>query len=439
VPNKKEEHTVLFSFEEFKAEIKTRLPRGTDISAPQEAVLYSVWANVTYESLRTSYDYDSEYLRSVASQLWLTLSSAFKQKVTKTNLLVLLEKEALEKDSALRESQKIYGVPVKTDSFYGRKKELEYLIESVKTHRCIILFGARGVGKTSLISKIFSSLANQDIFNLQVWTFTELQELENDAEQIFRVLERNRTISATKGLINLLRFSKSLIVIDGVDSWLNDSSQIAKDFVKNVVETNHNSCLLLTVVEPFEFGQTLENQGRLIHNFKLNGLSQEESKILFNENGINGSVETIIDSYRGIPALLLYACEMINYMGGDIDSFIENKTLFSTDTSKQRLNQLFLEGDSSLSEKAKSTLYFIFKTCKSSQILLSELTHKTQTELGYSKPSIMSAIRELERKSLISVNHSLNHPLILLHAEVRGYIVEDPMSIFKAYKPSKVL
>jgi AAA+ ATPase superfamily predicted ATPase len=439
VPYKKEEHTVSLSFEEFKTEIKSRLPKGTDISAPQEAVLYGAWANVTYESLKTTYDYDSEYLRGVASQLWLTLSHAFKQKVTKASLLVLIEKEALGKDSAHHESKKVYGVPVKTDSFWGRKNEIDYVIESVKTQRCIIISGSRGVGKTSLASKIFSILANQDVFNLQEWIFSELQELENDAEQIFRVLEKDRPVSATKGLINLLRFSRSLIVIDGADSWLKENSEIAKDFIKNVVETNHNSCLLLTVSEPFEFGQTLENRGRLILNLKLNGLSQEESKHLFEEKGIVGSVEQIIESYRGIPALLLYACETINYIGGDIDSFIENKTLFSTDASKQRLNQLFLRDDSSIAEKEKSILYFIFNHSKDSQILLESLLDKIQDELGYSKPYVLSAIKELERKSLISVNRSSKKPLILLHAEVRGYIAEDPMSIFMVYKSGETL
>ena len=432
----KKQHTVLFSFKEFLTEIKIRLPHGTDLSPPQEAVLYSVWANLTYEELTTTYDYDDEYLRCVASQLWLILSPIFKQKVSKTNLLTLLEKDALKEDSSPSE-QKLYGVPVRTDHFIGRIKELKFLSESVKAQRCIIVSGAKGVGKTSLVSKIFNDLANQDAFEQQVWTFTELQDLEKDAEQIFSLIRKNRTVSATEGLVNLFRFSKSLIIIDGVDSWLKDDSETAKQFINKVVESNHQSCLLLTVSEPLEFGTILEKQGRLILNYQLEGLSQEDSKALFKKNGIRGPVDKIIESYRGIPSLLLYACETINYMGGDVNSFVENKTLFSTDASKQRFNQLFLKEDFANLDRVKSVLYFIYKNAKESQILLSDFFNKAGAELGQTKPTLLSVIKELEKKSLISVNRSLEHPLILLHAETRGYIAEDPMSIFKSYEQDR--
>jgi hypothetical protein len=437
MPRLKQQHSVPFSFDELKAKVPQYLPKGMTLTAPQDAVLYSVWANIPYDALKDTYDYDSEYLRSVAGQLWNTLSPAFGQKVTKTNLLVLLQKDALIKNAEeKKDQQRVFGVPARINLFCGRQKEFKQLIETIVSRRCVILSGDWGIGKTSLASKVFTHFEENKHFDSQLWTFSASQDLEADADQVFRILNKSRSVSATKGLADYLRFSKSFVVIDGVDSWLKNNSKSANEFIKNVVEMNHDSCLLLTVTEGFDYGKTLEDQGRLISNLKLKGLSLAESKILFQNKGIKGALDEIIESYRGIPKLLLYACEMINYMGGDVDSFKKNKTLFSAEAAKENLMQLLSENSALISDREKKVLFCLYENNTFNYLDLMKVLENEWLNSIYNPPQILTAIQDLERKSLISIDSS-SSPKILIHSEVRGYITENFKSIFKDIKVKK--
>jgi hypothetical protein len=252
-------------------------------------------------------------------------------------------------------------------------------------------------------------------------------------------LNKSRTVSATKGLIDYLRFSKSLIVIDGVDSWLKNNSKIANDFIKNIVETNHCSCLLLTVTEGFDYGKTLEDQGRLIYNYRLKGLSLTDSRILFREKGIKGTIndiDEIIESFRGVPQLLLYACETIDYMGGDVESFKKNKTLFSADAAKENLKQFLSDSKSQLSDREKMVLFCLYEKNISGYTEFKEILEDQRLNSIYNSPQILAAIKELEKKFLISTD-SISTPRILIHSEVRGYISENSKTVFKDIRMKK--
>jgi energy-coupling factor transporter ATP-binding protein EcfA2 len=425
------DHIVPLALDELKIEVLKRMPRGTKLSIPQEIVLKGVWSGETFDSLAKEHEYHSDYLRTVARQMWSQLSPLFQQKVTKNNLIRLILDNQISSEGVPDETD-TYGVPAKTDDFVGRQNEIDYLISQITINRCIVLSGAKGAGKTTLAAKLFNLVQHESIFNLNVWTYSEGQDLETDAEQIFKILKRSRSILGINALVDLLRYGKSLVVIDGVDHWLRDDSEIAKEFIKKVVEIEHNSCLVLTVRKPFEFAKSLE-KSRLILNLNLKGFTYPEARQFFQSNGIDENVDDIIDAYRGLPSYLLYACNTIKYLGGDLEEFRKNKTLFITESDKNNLNSKFSNNNTPITDREKFILYFLYKHFQKNELSLRNLIEEFQKVSIYKSPQILAGIKELENQSLISITNSVNNPQIILHAEVRGYISEDPLSIFGVY------
>jgi GTPase SAR1 family protein len=422
----KKEHKVPMSLDELKTAVLMMLPGGTTLSRPQEIVLQGTWEGKTFRALADEHEYDFDYLRTIASHLWAELSIHYGQTIGKKNLLTVIENESASTELTQEISTICYGTPAVTNGFCGRETELADLREQLSSKRCIIVWGADGVGKTSLISKLFSSIeGEQNLFNLQGWLYSEGKNLENDIEQFFRIVRKTRTLSATKSFVEFLKYGKSVIFIDEVDSWLKDDCEVAKNLIREIVQLDHNSCVVLSVKNPFLFGQELQDNGRLIYNYKLNGLSVSEARLLFKNNGINGPVDDLINAYRGIPKFLLYACKTIKFIGS-IEDFKKDKTLYLTESDRIKLETIFSTEVPVLSKKEQTILFFIYKNIKNDTIMLKRLIDMIEQETEYKSPLIYTGLRTLERQSIITILDSKDSPDVLLHREVRGYLNENP-------------
>jgi hypothetical protein len=422
----KKEHTVPMSLDELKTAILMMLPEGMTLSKPQEIVIQGTWEGKTFRALAAEHEYDFDYLRATASHLWAELSIHYGQTIGKKNLLTVFANESSSAESTQEISTICYGKPAVTNGFLGRETELAELREQLSSKRCIIVWGTDGVGKTSLISNLFSSIEKeQNSFNLQAWIYSEGKNLENDIEQFFRIVKKTRTLSEIKSFIEFLKYSRSVVFIDEVDSWLKDDSEAVKNFIKEIVQVEHNSCVVLSVKNPFLFGQELQENGRLIYNYKLSGLSVTGARLLFKNNGIDGSVDDLINAYRGIPKFLLYACKTINFLGS-IEDFKKDKTLYLTESDRYKLETIFSTECPVLSRKEQTILLFIYKNINNDTISLRKLIDVLERETDYKSPLIYTGLRTLERQSIITILDSKDSPDVLLHREVRGYLNENP-------------
>lgn len=422
----KKEHTVPMTLDELKTAILMMLPEGVTLSKPQEIVIQGTWEGKTFRALAAENEYDFDYLRTTASHLWAELSTHYGQPIGKKNLLTVIGNETSSVESTQEISTICYGQPAVTNGFFGRETELADLREQIFSKRCIVVWGTDGVGKTSLISNLFSSIEKeQNPFNLQAWIYSEGKNLENDIEQFFRIVKKTRTLSETKSFIEFLKHSRSIVFIDEVDSWLKDNSEAVKNFIKEIVQVGHNSCVVLSVEKPFLFGQDLQENGRLIYNHKLSGLSVSGAQLLFKNNGIDGSVDDLIKAYRGIPKYLLYACKTIKFLGS-IEDFKKDKTLYLTESDRYKLETIFSTEIPVLSKKEQTILFFIFKNIKNDTISLKKLIDLLEHETEYRSPLIYTGLRTLERQSIVTILDSKDSPNVLLHREVRGYLNENP-------------
>lgn len=425
MPQKKE-HTVPMSLDELKTAILMMLPEGMTLSKPQEIVIQGTWEGKTFRALAAECEYDFDYLRATASHLWAELSIRYGQTIGKKNLLTVIGNESSSAELTQETSTICYGKPAVTNGFFGRETELIELQELLSSKRCIIIWGTDGVGKTSLISNLFSSIERElNPFNLQAWIYSEGKNLENDIEQFFRIVRKTRTLSETKSFIEFLKHSRSVVFIDEVDAWLKDDSEAAKNFIKEIVQAGHNSCVVLSVENPFLFGQELQKNGRLIYNYKLIGLSVTGARLLFKNNGIDGAVDDLINAYRGIPKFLLYACKTINFLGS-IEDFKKDKTLYLTELDRYKLEKIFSTEAPVLSKKEQTILFFVYKNIENDTISLKKLINVLEKETEYKSPLIYTGLRMLEIQSIITIVDSRNSPNVLLHREVRGYLNENP-------------
>ena len=425
----RKEHTVSMTFDELKTAIVMKLPPGTTLTNAQEIVIKGTWEGKTFKELADEHEYDFDYLRSIAAELWSELSTHYGQAVGKRNLLAIIGTnpspiEAIPEITQI--TQTVFGTPAQINGFSGRELELTELCQQVASKRCIIVSGPDGVGKTSLISKLFELIeVDSNHFNLKAWLYSEGKELEHDIEQFFGIIKKTRSLSTTKSFIEFLKYDKSVIFMDEVDSWLKDDSEKVKSLIKEIVQIEHDSCVVLSVKNSLRFGQELQDNGRLIHNCKLGGLTVTDARFLFKSNGIEGSVDDLIEAYRGVPKYLLYACKMIKFLGS-IENFKKDKTLYLTESDRTKLETMFSADAPALSDKEQVILFYIYKHIKKDIVKLNTLIEVLEKETDYRSPLIYTGLRTLERKSIITISDSSDLPNVLLHREFRGYLDENP-------------
>jgi WD40 repeat protein len=136
------------------------------LSPPQEMVFKAAWAGQSYRDLAEAAGYDHDYLKGIGAQIWRMLSTATKQRVTKSNFRQILESLAatlappVTVDSAPSKSRIDWGEAVDVSVFYGRELECCQLYEWMVVDRCrlVAILGMGGIGKTTIAIKLLQEL-----------------------------------------------------------------------------------------------------------------------------------------------------------------------------------------------------------------------------------------------------------------------------------------
>lgn len=306
-----------------------------------------------------------------------------------------------------------WGEAIDVSVFEGRTKELRLLEQWIITERCrlVALLGMGGIGKTALSVKLAEQL--QDNFEYVIWrSLFHTSSVSAMLTQLLRVLspqqntELPQTVdSSISELIEYLRLSRCLIVLDGAESilCLGSSSTYLQGYegygelIRRVGDSQHQSCLVLTSREKPKEIAAMQGETLPVRALRLTGLSNAEGASLLKSKGLKNSSEEewrlLIQCYGGNPLFIkIVATAIQDLFGGNIYNFIQQGTVVFGDI-REILDRQF----NRLSDLEKQIMYWI--TLNPNAISLRQL----QKEIfpAVSQRKILEAIESLQRRSLI--------------------------------------
>lgn len=441
--------------------------KGRPLSDPEIVVMEGAWNDKDYEEIADNSRFTLNYLqRTVAPHLWEVLSEVIGNgsRVGKKRLRYFLEQAtrkyyfpSLSADTKLfsRSDSLLHvlgGQPPDTSSFYGRIPELGILKELVVENRCVVIYGAIGIGKSALAAKLIEgiSVEPQSKFECLVWKsvayaplvqdlVTELIKLTNPLESELELPEHPHTRISV--LIKQLQSRRCLLVLDGAEAlWQeNNSAQCAEYglFFRRLVEEQYQSCLLLTSRVPFDKLDSMVNT-RPVQSLKIRGLDSNEALLLLRAKGLTDQemCNELTQTYRGNPSELEAAANRINhFFSGNKEKFFEHKTTFVSNHRQADLNQYFGR-DGLLSELQRQIMIYLAEELSKTRNpisytkLLKDLSLLRQ-EVFDSRLPLMQALEELDNLSLVESSKNLiaKEVSYTLEPTIKKYILTDPLGL----------
>ncbi|HEY9863056.1 MAG TPA: NB-ARC domain-containing protein [Candidatus Obscuribacterales bacterium] len=287
---------------------------GKHLTDAQTAVLQGTWYCQKYHEIALEYRCTPEYLKQdVGPKLWKLLSDELGERVGKKNFRSVIERLPSPNSSpnappdptptpappnSLTASGVDWGEAPDVSQFYGRLRELAQLEQWILDEDCrvIAILGMGGMGKTSLSVKLTQKIHSD--FKFVIWRSLRnappLTEILSDLIQFLSPKTEGR-LSPEAGrqisqLIELLRTSRCLIILDNIESILQEGNRVGYyypgyenygDLFKRLGETQHQSCLLMTSREKPREIAALEGQTLKVRCLPLPGLDTEIVKKLF--------------------------------------------------------------------------------------------------------------------------------------------------------------
>lgn len=157
------------------------------LSTLQELILKECWQNKSYQEIAQNSGYDSDYVRVVGSRLWLMLSEAFAEKVTKNNFKAILRQQEGGKNLGEDLTQGILELPVGlvplNSNFYIERPQQELAFSAIlKPAALIRIKSPLNMGKTSLATRIMALARSHDyqtvMLDLQLAEIPILSDLD---------------------------------------------------------------------------------------------------------------------------------------------------------------------------------------------------------------------------------------------------------------------
>jgi len=296
--------------------------QGTELSALEEVVLEAAWENVTYEQIGQARDINPNTLKSYASgRIWKSLSALLNQKVRKKSFKKALT-EAIESGQLTatatgylsKDTERSYqtskgavslvGAKLpETSEFYGRDSELGDLKKLVESYACVLLIGVQGIGKKSLISKLIQTQGFP--FSKVLWKPLHHKPAVDRLE--VELLELLDGPEDSHSLISYLRKNKHLLILDGLDSILEQKGDLRTidsryvSLIRRIVEETPSQIICISE-EPIEDFDVLILRGDAI-SYTLRGLQTSDAEHMF-EGSFGVDVKEVVESVGGNPLLL---------------------------------------------------------------------------------------------------------------------------------------
>jgi transcriptional regulator with XRE-family HTH domain len=238
-----------------------------------------------------------------------------------------------------------WGEALDMPSFYDREQELAVLMRWIVEEGCrmVSVLGMGGIGKSALVVRAMQRLVD----HFDVLVFRSLRDapacstlLEDclsvlSPEPLPQSLERRLSL-----LLEELRSQRVLLVLDNLEVLLEEGDVLGRlrpgfeaygHLLRQVTQTGHQSCLLLTSREKPAALRALESSRSPVRSLPLSGLGAGACAQLLAEHEVTGSTEErahLGEVYAGNPlALNIVAETIVDLFGGQIDPFLAGGTV----------------------------------------------------------------------------------------------------------------
>jgi WD40 repeat protein/DNA-binding HxlR family transcriptional regulator/GTPase SAR1 family protein len=341
--------------------------------------------------------------------------------------------------------QQDWGDAVDVSCFYGRALELAQLKQWIVIDRCrlIAVLGMGGIGKTSLVVKLARELAGeQEVgsgFEVVVWR--SLRNAPPLDELLMDLLHRlsdqlDGEYPATvegklSSLLSMVRSRRCLIVLDNGETLFQTRADSASsnrfrtqqyrsgyegygELFRQVGETVHSSCLVLTSREKPQEVDLLEGETLPVRSLSLKGLRQAEGQEIVQLKGIfqgtDAEWKRLIAGYSGNPlALKIISATIQTLFDGNIFDFLQQNTFVFGN-----IRTLVEEQFANLSKLEKNILYWlaIYREPASFSTLRSDIFPPISPQI------LIEILETLEHRSLIekSGSHFSLQPVVMEYA-----------------------
>lgn len=393
----------------------------------QEIILRQAWEGQSYTEIAKLSGYDTGYIKDTGYRLWQSLSQAIGKKVTKNNLALVLQRHLTPNTEEPQadiptvipttswEKRQDWGEAIDVSIFYGRTQELAQLQKWIVDDRCrlVTLLGMGGMGKTTLSVKLAQTLEDQ--FDYMIWR--SLRNAPSVSEILTHFLDffADENLSQTSDsldqqilqLLGHLKAHRCLLILDNIESILRSGDRLGNYeegyegyelLLRYIVETPHQSCLILTTREKPK-GLTKE-EGNKVQTLILKGLEEKDGRNFLQEKGIvidsESECQTIVHHYAGNPlALKMVAPAIENYFDRDLTRFIDylSKGSLVFDDIKDLIERQFER----LTKLEQDIMYWL--AIYRQPVTIEEL--KTDLLALISDKDLFEAIGSLQRRSVI--------------------------------------
>ena len=245
-----------------------------------------------------------------------------------------------------------WGEAIDVSIFYGRNDEINILKKWLVTDNCrlITIIGMGGIGKTALSVKLAELVENE--FDCLIWRSLRnappVEELLSDLisylSQEHQIVVANSLDKQISQLIECLRASRCLVVLDNLESILDSDKQAGNysegyagygQLLRCVGDTRHQSCVLVTSREKPRGLGAREGDNFPVRSLTLKGLNYREGELILVQKGLSPSatqINSLVESYAGNPLALKIAATTIEELfAGSITDFLQAGTIIFGD------------------------------------------------------------------------------------------------------------
>jgi len=304
----------------------------------------------------------------------------------------------------------------KGERFYGRKKEISDLKELIKTKHLIVVYGAAGIGKSSLVRQVAQSIGWKTI-SLSLYTNPSQQDSlsilsqKMGAASPFEAKGKNLIIMESAEALLRNTHSRSLLENDHTREWC--------DFFWKWIEYPHQNCLILVSQRPFLDLQEFEDAQMSVIQYKLDGLDFEAASQILQEYHLKDKNlwGELIRIHRANPQALHEIGELIASLHeGKISEWMLLQTVILPEPQIAYLNEIFTE----LTELQMEILKVLCQIEHDHTVSYPQFRNQLR-EKGASFSSIDQSFMDLKKRDLVSLEQgNVNLPLT-----IRKYIKQS--------------
>ncbi|MEM9807924.1 MAG: NB-ARC domain-containing protein [Cyanobacteria bacterium P01_D01_bin.56] len=327
------------------------------------------------------------------------------------------------KQDSIPETHQDWGQAIDVSTFYGRITELDTLQQWVVADGCrlVALLGMGGIGKTALSVKIAQRYQGE--FEYLVWrSLRNAPPIIDWLADVIAILSNHQETQLADSLdgrllqlMGYLKQHRCLLILDNMESILSAATPEQQrsgayrqgyegygQLLRDVGETVHQSCLVLTSREKPRGISLREGQTGKVRSLLLKGLDQGDSGSVLETKGITLSAEQVdqlVQRYGGNPlALQIVATTVQEVFDGNITQFLEQGSSIFGDISDLLEQQL-----ERLSDLEQQVMHWL--------AIYRDWTPMTELQEdlvpGVPQRSVLEALESLQRRSLIEKNGGL--------------------------------